>query len=602
MARILLAEEWAEPSPLAIQLQYDLPEDYLVVADPTVQGRELDAVVVGPQGLFVLHRAPTGGRTSVQQGEDVPSPDLDQRIRQSTGALKAFLRDEFPALNPRLHHLLVSNGSPEEGERPLSIDVPVATLGSAGETIASANVPSAGALLDDQERQELAVALRDRRLTVSQRASQPFIFRSGDVFGSGTEVWTIKEAVRHMAAHPESGIYHLRNGTLAAWLYSEGAIHLARVAQDVVRTQTDRHAALETFLIATGLVGRPQLRVQPQEVDLGYLLAGDAAARRIRVGKGPGRGYLFGELEPGVPWLSTYPRQFSGESLQTVVSVRAETESLPIAQRPHEASIAVHSNAAEEPLEIPVRLRVMGMPSALNRHFLRPAAGLAVAGLLGAGLGGLLTVGGAPAAGFLAGLRWLPLSPAATWVLVVTLLWAVLGALRGVAEPEAWPISYSMGRWLFRVLVWAVSLTLVGAAGLWAWGQLRPPDATRPGSIFRLTLLIPMALAIVPATVGEIRSGPEMRDTSLRAIRWSFLRPFVLPLIAVILALAAALGAPQLRPAIRRLDLPAATASAEEWIETRLVRVGERLDEVIDQLYLRYYDRGGPADQENEGS
>jgi len=602
MAKILLAEEWAEPSPVAIQLQYDLSEEYLVVSDPTVQGRELDAVVVGPQGLFVLYRTADQEQPPGSEDEDASATDLEQRIKEATGALKVFLRDEFPALSPPVHHLLVWNGSREEGQEALSAEVPVATLGSAAGEITSADLPAAGALLDDEDRQELAVALRDRKLTVSQRASQPFIFRSGDVFGSGTEVWTIREAVRHMAAHPESGIYHLRNGTLAAWLHSEGAIHLARVAQDVVRTQTDRRAALETFLIETGLVDRPRLQVRPKEVDLGYLTAGDEVTRRIRVGKGSGRGYLFGTLEPSVPWLSVYPRRFSVESGETEVSVRLETESLPIGQRPSEASISVRSNASREPVEIPVRFRVVGMPSALNRYLLRPAAGFIVAGLLGAGVGGLLTVDGAPAAGFLAGLEWLPVSPAAVWVLAVTLLWAALGAMRGATQPEAWPSSYAMRRWLFRLLVWVASLTLAGAACLWCWGRLRPEDAALSGAASRLTILIPMALAILPATVGEIRSGPRMRDTSLRAIRWSFLRSFIIPLVAIVLALFAALGAPQLRPAIRRLDLPAASASTGEWIETRLVEVGERLDDVIDRLYLRYYDRRAPAREGDEGS
>lgn len=602
MAKILLAEEWAEPSPVAIQLQYDLPEEYLVISDPTVQGRELDAVVVGPQGLFVLHRTAARGRTDAEEDEDMVPLDLKQRISGATGALKGFLRDEFPGLSPKIHHLLVANGSPEEGQGARSAEVSTATLGSAAEEISSVNLPTSGALLDGEERQELAVALRDRKLTVSQRASQPFIFRSGDVFGSGTEVWTIKEAVRHMAAHPESGIYHLRNGTLAAWLYSEGAIHLARAAQDVIRTHTDRRAALETFLIETGLVDRPRLQVRPKEVDLGYLTAGDEVTRRIRVGKGSGRGYLFGTLDPSVPWLSVYPRRFSVESGEKVVSVLLETESLPIGQRPSEASILVHSNGSREPLEIPVRFRVVGTPSTLNRTLLRPAAGGIAAGLLGAGIGGLLTVGGAPGAGFLAGLEWLPLSPAAVWVVAVTLLWAVLGAMRGASQPEAWPISYATGRWLFRTLVWVASLTLAGAACLWCWGQLRPGAGAPSGAVSRSTLLIPMALAILPATVGEIRSGPRMRDTSLRAIRWSFLRPFVIPLVAIALALAAALGAPQLRPVMRQLDLPTATESTGEWIETRLVEVGERLDDIIDRLYLRYYDRRAPGDEGNGGS
>ncbi|MFO7741332.1 MAG: hypothetical protein R6X31_03360 [Anaerolineae bacterium] len=602
MAKILLAEEWAEPSPVAIQLQYDLSEDYLIVSDPTVQGRKLDAVVVGPQGLFVLHHVAAGEEPPAENDDEARIADVEERVDQATRAVEGFLRDEFPALSLRVHHLLVLNGTQEERVRPPSADLAVATVGTAAQEIAAVDPPATGPALDDEERRELAVGLRDRRLTVSQRASQPFVFRSGDVFGSGTEVWTVREAVRHMAAHPESGIYHLRNGTLAAWLHSEGAEHLARVARDVMRSQTDRRAALETFLVSTGLVDPPSLRVQPQEVDLGYLTAGDAVSRRLRVGKASGRGYLFGTLEPSVPWLSVYPRHFNSESEETVVSVRAETESLPIGQRLSEASIYVHSNASPEPLEVPVHLRVVGMPSVFNRRFLRPAAGFVVAALIGAGLGGLLAMDAAPGGDLLAGLRWLPLSPAAVWALAIGLVWGAFGALRGATQPEAWPTSYAMARWLFRLLVWTVALILVGAACVWGWNQLLPRDAALPGMAFRALLVVPMVLAIVPATVGEIRSGPEMRDTSLRAIRWSYLRPFLLPLAAIVLALAAAVGAPQLRPALQRLDVPEVAASVGEWTGARLVQVGEHLDDVLDQLYFRYYGHDAPPQEGNDGS
>ncbi|MFW6115762.1 MAG: hypothetical protein ACOC7Y_01740 [Chloroflexota bacterium] len=597
MAELFLAEEWAEPSPVAIQLHYDLSGEYLVVSRPTVHGCELDTVVVGPPGLFVVHVEDGGAPPPAADSdgkEDSGPPEREERVAEASQALRAFMRDEFPSLTVKLHHLLVVDDSEEEPSP--STEPPVATVATAAEAVASVAVPDRGASLDEDTREALAVALRDRRLTSSQRASQPFIFRSGDGFGSGTEVRTIREAVRHMAAHPESGIYHLRNGTLAAWLQSEGAEHLARVARDVVRTHTDRRAALEMFLIETGLVERPRLRVRPRHVDLGYLTAGDAVARRIRIRKGSGRGYLFGKLEASVPWLSLYPRTFDGESDETVVSVRAETESLPIDHAPRDASVYIHSNASPEPLEVPVRFRLVGVPSALNRRLLRPAAGLLVAGALGAGLGALLSVGGAPAAGFLAGLPWLPLSPAAVWVVAVALGWAVLGALRGASQPEAWPVGYAMGRWLFRILVWAVALVLVGVACLWCWGQLRPGGAgPLPRTVFRAFLAVPMALSILPATVGEIRSGPEMRDTSLRAIRWSFLRPFVLPLIAGLLALGVALGAPRLRPALERFNVPAAAASVGTWTEDRLLQLGERLDGAVDELYLRYYDRRAPA-------
>ena len=61
-----------------------------------------------------------------------------------------------------------------------------------------------------------------------------------------------------MDRYPSDGIHHLRNGTLAEWLDEEGATHLAQLARSVIsHPGIDMHVALETFLLGTGLVGRP---------------------------------------------------------------------------------------------------------------------------------------------------------------------------------------------------------------------------------------------------------------------------------------------------------------------------------------------------------
>jgi hypothetical protein len=581
-----------------MHLHYDLAEEYLVVASPTVHSCELDVVVVGPQGVFVLHANGADRPVGVEEDkagegpgtdERAPREDVQRRVKRATNALKAFMRDEFPSLNPRLHHLLVL-AEPVADQEP-SAELPSATLGTVAEQISSTEVPASGALPDAVWREELAVALRDRRLTASQRASEPFVFRSGRALGSGTEVWTVRGAVHHMDAEPENGIYHLRNETLARWFSREGAEHLARLARDVVQREMDHRAALETFLIGTGLVARPRLEVRPGQIDLGYLMAGEGVARRIRLGKGAGRGYLFGRLGPSVPWLSVHPREFNGESGWSVVSVRAQTESLPIRREPLEAAIYVHSNASEDPLEVPVRLRVVGMPAALNRYLLRPAAGMIPAGMLGATLGWLLTARGVPAAGLLAELNWPRAAPATVWVLSVALIWAALGAIRGAAQPLAWPIGYAMRRWWARIGVWAVSLGLMGAASRWAWRGLGAAEAaTVPPMVAWVMVMGPVALAILPATLGEIRSGRDMRDTSLRAIRWSFLRPLLLPAGATVLALVLRLSAPRLRPVWQQVDLRAAISAASRWIADRMAQLEQGIQEVIDELYLRYYE------------
>jgi hypothetical protein len=594
---LLVAEEWTDPDSLAMRLGYDLAEGYLVVADPTVRGFELDVVVVGPQGLFVLHDGAANGPQSVKEepergpGPEEPAPydEVEERVTQATEALKAFLRDEFPLLTPKLHHLLVL-AEPVASQEP-SVELPCASLGSVAHWISSTEVPARGALPDPELREKLAVALRERRLTASQRASKPFVFRSGRALGSGSEVWTIRGAVRHMDANPESGIYHLRNDTLAKWFHDEGAEHLAWLARDVLRRELDDRAALETLLIGTGLVARPRLRWRPGEIELGYLLAGESAARRFRLGKRGGRGYLFGSLEPAVPWLSVHPREFSGESGWSVITVRAKTESLPIRREPRRAAVIVHSNASEAPVEVPVRLRLVGMPSALNRYVLRPAAGLLAGGVLGAVVGLLLTARGVPADRLLAELAWPRAAPTTVWVASMALLWAALGALRGAGQSLAWPIGYGIGRWLFRILVWALSLGIAGAAAERAWADLRPVDAAPvAGIVTWLMVLGPVALAIVPATVGEIRAKHDERDTSLRAIRWSFLRPLLLPAGAFVLALAVRLGAPRLRPLWQRVDRGEAISTAGRWIADRMAQLEQGIQKVIDELYLRYYE------------
>jgi hypothetical protein len=428
-------------------------------------------------------------------------------------------------------------------------------------------------------------------LTATQRASEPFVFRSGQALGSGTEVWTIREAVRHMDANPESGIYHLRNDTLADWFHEQGAEHLAQLAQDVMRRDTDHREGLEAFLIGTGLVSRPNLQVRPKEVSLGYTLAGEGIARRFRLRRGRGRGYLVGKLEPSVPWLSVYPREFESDGRWCPVTVRAKTESLAIDQEPREEAVLVHSNASEEPDRIPVQLQVVGLPSTLNRYVLRPGAGLIAGGLLGAALGWLLAAQGVPAAASLERLTWLPLAPSAVWTAFIALIWAALGAVRGAAQPRAWPIPYTLGRWLSRLGIWAVSLGLVGGAVRWAWGGLRAIGAPPVPAIVTWVMVVgPAVLAVVPGTIGEMRSGERMRETSARAIRWSFLRPLLLPVGAFILALAVRLGAPQLRPLWERLDAGATVERIGDWVAERLARLEKSIQDLIDDVYMRYYE------------
>jgi hypothetical protein len=232
------------------------------------------------------------------------------------------------------------------------------------------------------------------------------------------------------------------------------------------------------------------------------------------------------------------------------------------------------------------------MPSPLNRRLLRPATGLLAAGVLGAGLGWLLTARGAPAGRLLANVAWLGIAPRLVWVLFVALIWAAVGTVRGATQPEAWPVSYAMGRWSCRIVVWAVSLGLLGAAIAWAWAGLRAPGAAGvPPLVNWLIVTVPVALAIFPATIGEIRAGRDMRDTSMRAIRWSFLRPLLAPAVAMVVALVLRLAAPRLRPLWQQVDWAGAGSAVGGWIARQLERLEKGIQTVMDDLYRRYYER-----------
>jgi hypothetical protein len=87
-----------------------------------------------------------------------------------------------------------------------------------------------------------------------------------------------------------------------------------------------------------------------------------------------------------------------------------------------------------------------------------------------------------------------------------------------------------------------------------------------------------------------MRSGERMRETSARAIRWSFLRPLLLPAGAFILALAVRLGAPQLRPLWERLDAGATVERIGGWVAERLARLEKSIQDLIDDVYMRYYE------------
>ena len=602
MAELLLAKEWPEPDSLAILLRDSLPDEYAVIADPTVHGQPFDAVVVGPQGLFALQaktwegettparRGPWSGR--VPSGQQVRYPDPVREARHAVEAVRAFLRDESPSLRPAIHYLLVLV-KPEARLAPTEVTEPVVVRKEdVAATIAATPPPLSGALLDGHARDALAVAVRDRQLSASQRAAAPFVFRSGSLLVSGTKVWTIRAAVRHIDRHPEDGFYHLHHGTLARWFSEQGAEHLATLAREVLRgRETDSRAMVEAFLIGTGLVRRPRLRIRPKHLHLGSVLAGDALDARLSVRKGRGRGYLFGRVHTDEPWLRVEPNIFSGR-LDAVVS--AETERLPISQTPWQAQILIESSASNEP--VPVKVRVVAIPSPLNRYLLRPLAGALAAGLIGAGVGAALGPAGLGVPPWLAQRLPAHFTPALFWAAVVGLVWALLGALRGLRQPQRWPVSYAVARWLPRLVAWGAVWALLAAAGHWSWTHLGPRlEAGIAAPPAGVVVLLGLALAILPATVVAMRSARWPRGMQGTPPGQSGRRRPVWAAAGLLLALVVVIGLPPLLRAWQKAEAGSTLAPARGWVVEKWNRLEDRSSELWDRYILRTRDRRAPV-------
>ena len=431
--------------------------------------------------------------------------------------------------------------------------------------------------------------------SATRPAPEPFVFRSGGLFGGGKKVLTIGAAVEYMDRHPEDGIYHLRNGTLAQWLEDQEAHDLAHLARQVLTEgYTDPRVLLEAFLLGTGLVPRPRLSLRPREMRMGYILAGQSFSHDLQIKKGRGRGALFGKVHRTVPWLTLDPTAFSGRS--TRVNVTADTRTLLVSRSPQEAQIAVESSASEQPVMVPVRFRVMGMPSRLNRWVIRPLVSLLVAGLIGAGLGWLLALSGVGLPDRLTGAGWQSPPASVAWAIFVGLLWALLAGGRGLLQPLAWPIRYTLGRWLLRTVIWAITFVLIAALALWLWRQITVDFGLRSTPIPWFSVLLGvLALAIVPGILGELWNTRGANDPDAVYKQMPLLRPGIIIVSTGLICLLLVTGGRFAAPALRNFDAGPTLVTAQERAGGELTRFEALVNEGLDQLTLRIYDRRAPA-------
>ncbi len=215
-----------------------------------------------------------------------------------------------------------------------------------------------------------------------------------------------------------------------------------------------------------------------------------------------------------------------------------DTSSLPISDAAWHADLLIDSNATPEAVPVPVRVKVSGEPSGLNRYGLRPLSSAAVAGLCGGLIGALLgAVGGlgAPVA---------VNSPALFWALVIGGIWAAFGLVRGLGQRPAWTTTYALVRYLTKIGLWVAWVW--PSRRCWAcWSGTCLSNQDGPALVsnagLRLVLIV-TALAIVPATVSEIRAARQASDSPLAGERRSLLQPALVAVAGIALVAVLAAG------------------------------------------------------------
>ena len=578
MADLLAVDGWARAGSVGPYLREALPDDYSVVADARLCGRQFAAAIVGRTALFVV--------------DDLDAESGAGKGPKARESAERFLKDEFPELSLLVVAMSVARDWAEEEATWRVVEPPEARDQPLAQAIIASDYGDFH-LPDAETREVLATALRDRQLTASQVASKPFFFRSGSKLRTGSRVQTVREAVEHMDRNPVDGMQVLRDGTLADWLQEEGALHLAALAAEVVRQpRVDTRASLERFLQGAGLVTPPQLVATPAAVDLGYVVQGQQAKGRLRMDR-QGRGYLFGEVSGADHWLGVEPRSFAGAPAELVVT--AQTDGLQIDPLPYETAVVIKSSAGAEPVRVPVSLRVVAEPAGAIQSGVRPLAGLLVGACIGALLGWLWRVTGLVES-----------SRTVLWIVALALIWGVAGVARGRRQPPAWPLRYSLARWLPKLAAWSVGLGVLAALIVEAWRLGLGGGLQIEGLTLAKAFVIGAAIGFAPATLDEMVHSRHARDQEYVHGRQSSRRPILIAAGLVGLLLIALLAPRAVTPLLNESGVQAGLQTGRSWTLQQLDEFGNRMNGLIDRATVRYYNKpagviGGTPTPEGPG-
>ena len=572
--------------------------EYHVVTGPQVEHLGLDAVVVAPSGLFALHTRNWEGRllvdargnwqTTLATGKTVKLHDPRAAVAQADRRLRGLLRRELPTLQCEVRHFLVCvsvgidlSGAKDASPRCVSAQDLAQAITTAAET--------AQELLEPEECEHLTRLLSGKVAPVEQKAVRPFEFRASNAWGLNRRGKTVQEVARYLEQHPDQGLQDLRSGALEQWFAENGEDRLAALAHEIaLRPQPSTRVAIETFLVRSGLVRPPTICVRPRWINAGHMVVGETAKVSVHIGKGRGRGYLFGTLETNNQWIKVSPTSFEG-SVNAVITI--DSSGLNVTQRAARAELIIWSNASALPLSVPIRNHVHPEPAPAQRYLFRPLVGAGIAGVLGALLGWVCGALGRAIPAWATGMSWLPSTAPAFYAATVGMLWAVLGGWRGLAQRPAWPLGYALRRWLVRVGLWsAIPVAIVMTwYGFIAW--LVPSWASHIPPALRGVLPILACLAIIPGTIGEMSAarGRESVQNVGRAGWRARAGRVVTAALASVALLVGSMFAYQ--PFGLQRSLLTGTQPARVQVEQQAKRLQDKLNQLIDQAYIRLYDR-----------
>jgi hypothetical protein len=588
----IIAEPGSVESDVVYEAMLDgLPDDFYVLPYPVVYGHELGWLVVAPSGIY--HLDVRDWRGSVWANGEEPwlvegeggaretRPSPVRVAREARQAVSTFLTDEAPQLAPPFRAVLAFS---EELPVAFGVDraIDIALLDEAVQRIREAPPALGSGLEDPGMRAALAEAFDQRRLALRQRASRPFVLATSGWIKANLEAWTLEEMVRLFDRHGNAAVKHMLDGSLEEWLDSEGAYELARLVREALQQHpSDGRAALEAFVLSSGYVEPPELRVHPKQLKMGYVLADEIVRHEMIIGRRGSRGHLFGRFTPLDPWVRVEPAQFSG---RVNVLVTVDTTSLPVSV---ESSSGVAISAAEghHLHTVPLTVRVRPVPSRFTTQVARPLMGL-LAGLI-AGLVFDWAIFDFAAAGAIA----------ARAGAMVAVLWALTGLIRGLAQPPAWPNFYAIERWLMRVLGWGLSLAVVLMGLLWLMHGLYP-QATGVARVFearRLFVSAILAVSVVPGTIAEHRRAKMMRSEPRSAGYGRELRQGWRIAAVLALVIIALFEYRQVHPHIERALASEMAVKATESTQNAFTSLEERVNRWVDGLYVRYQEEQKPG-------